>query len=478
MPGTMTEHDLIVLGGGTGNVVAAAAAEEGVDVGLVERGPLGGTCLNRGCNPSKQLIHSANVAETVRNADRFGIDASLDGVAFEELVDGVAARMADLAGAKERRAREADDITLYRAEGRFVDAHEVEVGPGTDADGAGGGGERLSADRIVLAGGARPMVPESIDGTDEVDFLTSADVLRGDLEGLPDRLVIVGGGYIAVEMSHFFSQMGSEVVIVGRGGTLLGREDEAVSEHLTDVHREKPRIELELGYEATAFAREGGRTVVTAESESGERIDVRGDRLLVATGRRPNSDLWNVSAAGIETDGKGFVETDEYLETSVEGVWAIGDIAGNYMFKHSGDKEAEYAVENAVRGNERRVTYPGMAHAVFGSPQVGSLGKTEGELDEGTEYVVGRYGYDETALGAALDTRGGFAKVVVGGGDEILGFHVVGPEASTLVHEVSTAMAAGADATTVAETIHVHPALSEVVQGAFREARDVAPSGI
>jgi len=159
------------------------------------------------------------------------------------------------------------------------------------------------------------------------------------------------------------------------------------------------------------------------------------------------------------------VETDDYLETSVDGVWAIGDVAGNYMFKHSGDKEGEYVVENAIRGNHEPVEYPGMAHAIFGSPQLASLGKPESKLDEGVAYTVGTREYDDVPLGSAMQADHGFAKVLVGQDDEVLGVHVVGPDASTLIHEVSTAVAAGADARGIAETIHVHPALSEVVQG-------------
>ncbi|WP_459191275.1 dihydrolipoyl dehydrogenase family protein [Halosimplex sp. J119] len=488
----MPEFDLIVLGGGTGNLVAAAAADEGNDVALVERGRLGGTCLNRGCNPSKKLIHRANVAETVRSADALGVEASVESVDFEGIVDDVRTAIRGVAEAKTRRARERDNITLYQREGRFVDERTVEVDAdggesadsddgevGNDAGEAGSNGERLTGETVVLAGGSGPMVPDSIDGTDETDFLTSDEALW--LSECPDRLVIVGGGYIAVELSHFFSQMGADVVIVGHGGVLVDREDADVAERLTEVYREKH--ELHLGYSATEIAESDGEKRVTAEDEDGDEIEVTGDRLLLATGRRPNSDTWNVSAAGIETDDRGFVETDEYLRTSVDGVYAMGDIAGNHMFKHSGDKEAKYVVENAVRGAEEPVEYPGMAHAVFGSPQVASLGKTEDELEgdeeiSDDEYEVGTYAYDDTALGSALDDEGGFAKVLVGADDEVLGCHVVGPEASTLIHEVSTAVAAGADAATVASTIHVHPALSEVVQGAFREVCDVAPSGI
>lgn len=465
----MTNYDLIVLGGGTGNQVAAAADDAGMDTALVERGQLGGTCLNRGCNPSKKLIHRADIAETIRHADEFGIEASVDGVAFAEIVDNVIDTVTHATEEKARRARNRRHLTFYQTEGRFVGPHTVEV---ESSDGRED--DRLTAEKIVLAGGSRPMIPDSIEGTDETPYLTSDEALR--LDTLPDRLVVVGGGYIAVELSHFFSQVGSDVTIVGRGDALAAREDAAIAERLTEAYQEKH--ELHLGFEATAITTENGERVVTAESEDGEEINVRGDRLLMATGRKPNSDLWNVSAAGIETDEKGFVETDEYLRTSVDSVYAMGDIAGNYMFKHAGDKEAKYVVENAVRGNDRPVEYPGMAHAIFGSPQVASLGQTEGELDEGIDYEVGTCAYNDTALGVALRNEGGFAKAIVGSEGEVLGCHIVGPGASTMIHEVSTAVAAGADAELIAETIHVHPAISEVVQGAFRDVYNVAPSGL
>jgi mycothione reductase len=472
----MIEYDLIVLGGGTGNLVASAAANEGRDVALVENGQLGGTCLNRGCNPSKKLIQRANVVETIQNAESVGIDASLDNIAFEDIIGEVVNTIDTAAKAKGKRARENENITFYQSEGRFVAERTVEVAD-TSEDGDatdGPGGEQFTADQIVVAGGARPLVPSSIDGVQNVEFLTNEEALR--LRERPDRLAIVGGGYIAVEMAHFFGQMGTDVAIVGHGTELVDREDQEVAQRLTEAYREKH--ELHLGFEVTAVAENEGAKTVIAESEGGEEIEVSADELLIATGRKPNSDRWNVSAAGIETNENGFIETDDYLRTSVDGIWAIGDIAGNYMFKHSGDKEAEYVVENAVRGNEREVEYPGMAHAVFGSPQVASLGKTESEIDDDVEYETGTYAYDDQALGTTLNNDDGFAKAIVGSDGEVLGCHIVGPEASTLIHEVSTAVAAGADAETIAETIHVHPALSEVVKGAFRQVCDVAPSGV
>jgi len=460
----MSEFELVVLGGGTGNLVASAASEEGMDVALVERGPLGGTCLNRACNPTKKLIHRAEIAETVHSAADSGVDALVQGVDYDRIVSEVNTTIREAAEQKAERARDTEHLTLYQCEGQFVDERTVEVDTG----------ERLTAETVVLAGGSRPRIPDQIDGTDETDFLTSDDAVS--LEERPDRLLIVGGGYIAVEMSYFFAQMGTDVVIIGYSDKLVDDEDAEIAEHVTDVYQD--RHELHLGYTVNEIAETDSGTEITAEDNSGEELTVRGDRLLIATGRQPNSDSWNVEAGNIETTEEGFVETDEYLETSVDDVYAIGDIAGNHMFKHAGDTEAKYVVDNVVYGTEKSVEYPGMAHAIFGSPQVASLGKTESDLEDDTEYEIGRFDYNDTALGEAMNHEGGFAKVIVSPDGDVLGCHIVGPDASTLIHEVNTAVVAGGDAETIAETIHIHPALSEVVQGAFRDVVDVAPSGI
>jgi dihydrolipoamide dehydrogenase len=495
-------HDLLVLGGGTGNVVAAAAADAGMDVALVERGPLGGTCLNRGCNPSKQLIHRADLAETVEAATDLGIEAEVTGVDFGSITDAVTRDVTEVAERKAEEARGRENLTLYRGEGAFVDdrAVSVELEEATATEGHerdAGESVRLEGDRVVLAGGSRPVVPD-IDGLDEVGYLTSDDALR--LDERPDRLIVVGGGYIAAEMGHFYGALGTDVVVVGHADTMLPREDEAVAEFFTETYAEKN--ELHTGYEVTevesldaggdgsdgAGAGDGdgdaGATIrARAESDDGDELTVAGDALLIAAGRGPNTDErgWNVEdGTSVGTDDGGFVEVDERLRTSVDDVWAIGDVADNYMFKHSGDKEAAYAVRNAVHDEGAEVEYPGMAHAVFGSPQVGSQGHTESELAEAdVAYEVGTAEYSDHPLGKLLRPEGGFAKVLVGEDDELLGCHVVGPEASTLVHEANTLVAAGGDARDLARTIHVHPALSELVQQAVREVvDDVGASGL
>jgi dihydrolipoamide dehydrogenase len=451
----MAHYDILVVGGGTGNNVAAAAADAGEETALVERGKLGGTCLNRGCNPSKMLIQAATAANHVREAERFNLDASLDGVDFAAIVDDMDETLSPIADGMAQRYREKEDLTLYNDEARFVDERTIEVD-----------GERVSADRVVVAAGSRPLVPP-IDGLDGVDYLTSTEALY--LRDQPDSLVILGGGYIAVEMGYFFESLGTDVTIVEMMDTLVPREDEALSEAFTDIARE--RHEVYTGHRATAVEPDGDGIAVHAETEDGETTRVRGEELLVALGRRPNTDTLDVEAAGIETDDNGFVVTNDRLETSAEGVWAQGDIADNAMFKHSGDYETQVTVANVVHDEGRESDFSAMPHAIFTEPQMSGVGKTEQELREaGVDYVVGRQSLPDTPMGRAKKLDDGFVKVLAAPGGEILGCHMLGYEVSTMIHEVVVAMrSAGGTVADVTDVIHAHPTLNKAVQYAFED---------
>ncbi|PSP88023.1 dihydrolipoamide dehydrogenase [Halobacteriales archaeon QS_4_69_34] len=454
----MTHYDAVVIGGGTGNSVASAAAERGFETALIEPGPLGGTCLNRGCNPSKMLIHRADVANEIRGAGQFGIDAGIQDVGFESVVREVTSTLAGLAENKEASLREQDGLTLYDEYAQFTGERTLDVG-----------GEEVTGERVVVAAGSRPSTPP-IDGLEAVDYLTSTDAVR--LEERPDELVVLGGGYIAAELGYFYESMGTAVTMIEMEDSLVPREDADVAETFTEVARR--RHDVYTGYRATAVAEEGGRVTLNAESEDGEEIEVAGEELLVALGRRPNTDDLAVEAAGIETNEGGFVETDAYLATTAENVWAMGDIADNYMFKHSGDYEGEIVTENAFGDGQERADWSGMAHAIFTEPEMAATGKTEGELEEtGREYVVGREEYTNVAMAKARKIEEGFVKVLADPADgEILGCHIVGPEAPDLIHEVVVALRSGSGTVgDVADAIHVHPALSKVVKYAFENAR-------
>jgi mycothione reductase len=451
----MAAYDVLVVGGGTGNNVAAAAADAGLETALVEKGSLGGTCLNRGCNPSKMLIQAATAANHVRDAGQFFLDATLDDVDYEAIIDDMDDTLSPIADGMEERYREKDHLTLYKNEAEFVDDRTVEVG-----------GERVSGERVVVAAGSRPLVPP-IDGLDEVDYLTSSDALYRREQ--PDSLVIMGGGYIAVELGYFFESLGTDVTIVEMMDTLVPREDEAVAEAYTEIARE--RHDVYTGHRATAVESDGGEITVHAETEAGEDVAVSADELLVALGRRPNTDTLNVEAAGIDTDDNGFVVTDDRLETSADNVWAQGDIADNAMFKHSGDYETQVAVENVVHDGDATADLSAMPHAIFTEPQMSGVGATEQQLrEDGTEYVVGEQSLPGTPMGRAKKLDHGFVKVLAAPDGGILGCHMLGYEASTMIHEVVVAMRSG-DGTVddVTSVIHAHPTLNKVVQYAFED---------
>ncbi|MFB6129019.1 MAG: dihydrolipoyl dehydrogenase [Halorhabdus sp.] len=451
----MTHYDVLVIGGGTGNNVAAAAADAGLDTALVEKGPLGGTCLNRGCNPSKMLIQAANAAQGVREADRFFLDASLEDVDFSAIVADMDETLSALARGLEDTYREKPNLTLYNDEAVFVDDRTVAVD-----------GERISGEKVVVAAGSRPLVP-SIDGLDSIEYLTSREALY--LDEQPESLVIVGGGYIAVELGYFFETLGTDVRIIESGEHLLGREDPDVSEAFTDIARDRHGIHT--GYRATAVESVNGSVRVTAESDDGDAITVEGEDVLIAAGRRPNTDTLDVPAAGIETDDRGFIVTDERLQTSAANVWAQGDIAGNAMFKHSGDYETRVAIDNVVHDADRAIDLSAMPHAVFTEPQIAGVGKTEDELEAaGREYVVGRQSIPDTPMGRAKKLDHGFVKVLAAPDGEILGCHMLGEEVSTMIHEVLVAMRAGSgQVSDITETIHAHPTLNKAVEYAFQD---------
>jgi mycothione reductase len=449
----MADFDLMILGGGTGNTVASAAAAEGLKTALIEKGPLGGLCLNRGCNPSKMLIQHANLANRIRDADQFSIDASIDDIHFAEFVREVNAELANAADEKQTNKREEANLTLFQQEARFVDDRTIEL---TDT------GETHTAEKVVIAAGSQPIVPNAIDGLNEVDFLTSDDAIQ--LEERPNQLVVLGGGYIAAELGYYFESFGTDVTLIEMMDSLVPREDSDIAEAFTEIARE--RHEVHTGYRASDVTESNGDITVTAETETGDEVEVTGDELLVALGRQPNTDGIDLDATNVETNGSGFIETDDQLRTSVENVWAMGDIADNGMFKHSGDYEGEVVIDNAARGNQRTADFTALPHAVFTEPQIGAVGQTESALvDADREYVVGRAEFTDTAMSRALKLDHGFAKVLADPETrEILGCHIIGHEASMLIHEVTPAVRHGLSVDDLANTlIHAHPSLNKVV---------------
>lgn len=449
--------DLIVIGAGSGLRVSSAAADAGLSVAVIEQGPFGGTCLNRGCIPSKMYIHVADVIQSIQDAAKLGIRAKVEGVDWNAIVKRVIGTIDTDAKDIERGNKDARNITVVKGTARFA-------GPKTLAVGR----RRLTARHIVIAAGTRPSIPP-IPGLDKVRYITSDEVLR--LKKQPKSMIFIGGGYIACELAHFFSTLGTKVTVLQRSGVLLGREDREIATAFTQAFMR--RVPVLLNTATLSVSKKGGLFAVRIET-GGKRRTIRAETLVVATGRRPNTDILEAHRTAAKMDKNGHLVVDGTMRTTMEGIWALGDIAGRWFFKHSANIEADYCAHNIINPNKPlAVDYKAMPHAVFSSPQVAGVGATEEELvEKGTPFIKGTYAYKDTGYGAALMEEDGFVKVLVDPASRrILGCHILGPDASILIHEVVVAMRAGMTADMLAATVHVHPALNEVVQRAFAVMR-------
>ncbi|MCH9017002.1 MAG: mycothione reductase [Chloroflexi bacterium] len=454
----MRKFDLIVIGSGSGLEVSADVSDAGRSVAVIEEGPFGGTCLNRGCIPSKMLIHCADVMQTVQNAAAFGIHAKVERIDWRFIVQRAFEEVDADAAMIERGNRQSENIEVFKGRGRFTGPKTIAVtGPGLDE-------EELTADTILIAAGTRPWVPD-IPGLDRTPYITSDEALR--LPEQPRRLTIIGGGYIAAELAHFFGALGTEVTIIHRRGLMLREEDEDVSRRFTEVYQR--RFNMMLDSQAAGVSSKNGEIIVEVTTPDGSK-SVTSDTLLMATGRVPNTDSLEVAKTGVELNQRGYIKTDEHLQTNVPGIWALGDIVGRYLLKHNANLEAAYASNNILDPeNQAAVDYHAMPHAVFASPQVASVGLTQQEAEgRGAAYVAATYAYSDTAYGASIEDKDGFVKVLADPETgEILGCHIIGTDAATLIQEVANAMRLRLGVDAITQSIYVHPALPEVLQRAF-----------
>ncbi len=456
---TPEQFDLIIVGSGSGNSIPDHLAEW--KVALVERDVFGGTCLNRGCIPSKMFVVPADLALIAENSERVGIDTSFHGADWSAIRDRVFGRIdAIAAGGREYRASGSPNVTLIEGTARFV----APSGSATEGHVLDVDGRRITAPNILLAAGARPVVPP-INGLVETGFHTSDSIMR--LAELPLRLGIIGGGFIAVEMGHVFSAFGSEVTLFNRSNRLLSGFDREISQRFTTMFAE--RVDLRLGHIPTSVERTGDGIVITTVEGSAVV-----DELLVATGREPNSDLLDARVAGIECHDHGTINIDDTMATKVPGIWAVGDIANSYQLKHLANAEARVAFWNIAHPHDlRHQSYRAVPSAVFSNPQVASVGLTEEQaVAEGRSFRVGRRDYADTAYGWALADETSFAKVLVDTETGlILGAHIIGPQAATLLQPVIQAMELGQTAEQITEGVfYIHPALTEVVENALLAA--------
>jgi len=447
-------YDLVIVGAGSGNMLQIDEFA-GWRIAVVELGRFGGTCLNRGCIPSKMLVHTADIAQMVRRAGRFGIGAKWAGADWPAIRERVFGRIDPL---HERAVayRRSHGVDVFLGEARFTAPKLLQVGE-----------DEIRAERFVLATGSRPRIPD-IDGLAGVPYLTSDTVMR--LDRLPRSMVVLGGGYIAAEMSHVFGSLGTRVIIVARGGQLLSQHDMDIRARFTELYRE--RFDLRLCAAARQVAKTRKGVSLDLITPSGAQT-AEGEVLLVAAGRVPNSDWLDVAAAGIEVDAHGHVRTDDTYATSVPGIWALGDLANHFQLKHMANAEARLVLYNLLHpGQPRRAPFTVVPSAVFAGPQVASVGATEQELQaNGRPYVAATRSYSDAAYGWALEDTTSFVKVLADPATRLLlGAHIIGPQASTLIQPLIQAMCLGNTADQIGSgVLYIHPALTEVVEQALLE---------
>lgn len=458
-PNMKKTYELLIVGGGGASALARRAGQAGVRTALVDPGPLGGTCPNRGCIPSKILLQHATAVEQARRAPRFFADVRVGKVDSAKVFSWM---RREIAGTHEAIAESLGaSVDYHQARAEFVDPFTVRAGK-----------DELQAKRVVLSMGARPTAPAGVDRA-KVPFLVSDDVFK--MKRAPRSLAIVGGGFIACEFAHFFAAMGTEVTMVERSGELLMAEDEEVRSAFCAAFC--PRIDFRGNSTVASIERTRGGFRLRLEGK--RKRPVEAEALLYAIGRRPNTDGIGLERTGIAIDERGFVKVDDRLRTNVEGVWALGDVNGRHMFTHATTVQAEYLGEVLFEGRTTPIDHGPMPHAVFTEPEVGSVGETEQALRKrGAEYVKSAVPYADVPKGAALKERHGLAKLLAAPDGRILGFHVVGPEASILLHQVVPVMRWRNHVASLTGAITVHPSLNELVAATAWEVLEKLPKGI
>jgi len=414
----MNKYDVIVIGSGCGAIISDEAASHGLNVALVDNGPLiGGTCLNWGCIPSKMLIYVADRVVEIQEAKRLGIKAQIKEIDFASILERMR-KSRQLSQTHIRKGiSKTHNLDFYEGVGHFISDDVIEVN-----------GEKIAGEKFVIASGSRVLIPP-VRGLETVAYLTNETVL--ELEERPESIIIIGGGYIAVEYGHFFAAMGTNVTILEMAERLVLSEEPETSELL--------------------------------KKSLGKRMRVH-TNLMVAVGRRSNADLLKLENTGIETDKRGFIKVDEYLETSRKNMFSVGDANGQHMFTHVANREAAVVAENILHDGKLKMDYSSIPHAVYSHPQIASVGLGEEQAKKDYNIVVGTTKYFDIAKGEAMMEKEGFAKAIVEKStDKILGFHIIGPYAPELIQEVVNAMTSGGQIAEINQGIHIHPALSELI---------------
>lgn len=447
------EYDAVLIGGGASLKIARPAADLGLKIAVVEPGPLGGTCLNRGCIPSKMLIHPADVIQQLKEASN--VDVHFEGeikIDFKKLVNYVTDTVQKESKSIEPLFNNHHNLDFYPQQAKFISPNEIQVGD-----------EVISGKKVFIVTGARPYIP-SIEGLEGTPYMTSTTLLKRDT--LPKKVIIIGAGYIACELGHYLDAMGAEVHYVVRS-KFLRHLDEGIEKHFSEAFSKRFQVchgePSKVSYENEEFSVYVGEDILKA------------DALLIASGVTPNSDCVGLEHTQVECDERGFIKVDDHLETTQKGVFAFGDIIGRCLFRHTANFEGEYLLYEQFENPKslKKIEYPPVPYGVFTWPQIAGVGKLEKELkEEGVDYIVGRNSYLASAMGMALRSHVGFVKLLFERSSlKLIGAHIIGEQATTMIHMLIAYMNCKATLHELLSTIYIHPALPEIVRNAARNAR-------
>ena len=424
--------------------------KEGMKTAIVERKLFGGTCVNVGCIPTKTLVASARAAYMARRGADFGV-----------VIDGsIAVDMKKVKARKDAVVRQSnegvtnwlktmDGLTVYEGHGRLEGPTAVRVN-----------GDLLKAEKIILNVGARANVPD-MPGVNDVDTLTNSSVM--DVDFLPEHLVIIGGSYIGLEFAQMYRRFGSRVSVVEMGARLIGRDDEDVSAAVKGI-MENEGVEVHLKAECIGFKKRGDQVAVTASCEPGPE-EIVGSHVLLAVGRRPNTDDLGLDKAGVEMDPRGFIVVDDQLRTNLPGIWAIGDVNGRGAFTHTSYNDYEILAANLFDGDPRRVSDRITAYGLFIDPPLGRIGMTEREVREsGRKALIGKMIMARVGRARERSETQGFMKILVDAETKkILGAAVLGIGGDEVIHSLLDVMYAGAPYTVIQRAMHIHPTVTELI---------------
>jgi len=459
----MKKYDVIVIGSGGGSKIARPAAHLGNKVAIIERGAMGGTCLNHGCIPSKMLIHPAELISDFKEAEQFNIhiDPKTITVDAEKLIERVTKTIISESDSVAPIYRKTPNVELYQGHAKFLSDKVVEIN-----------GEQLTAERIFVTPGVRACIP-AIPGLEGTPYITHKEALR--LTKKPKSMIVIGGGYIGVELGFFFAEMGTQTTFIVRDG-MIKNEDQDVIRLFEEVFSAKyPVI---FGATPTKVVYENNIFTLTYVTKTGDTLSVSAEALLLAAGVVPNTDNLGLENTSIKTNEKGFIIVDDTLQTTVENTWAFGDVIGQYLFRHAANYQGEYLMKTAFTDDlfKPSINYPPMPHAIFTNPQVAGVGLTEAEARaKHKDLIIGTSLYKDSRMATPCLAPAQYGLCICmydKHSRKLIGAHIIGREASNMIHMCIAYMKMGATIEDMLDTIYIHPALPEIVRNAVRKAAE------